>query len=658
MQSGSAGYRRAGGSPIRWACLLIALGALVPSWIHAQAATARIAAPSPVHTPFVSDPHPDDSAEYRKAVTDIAALYTRLYYGADLRAALDEAKRGLDLALTHSRPRDEAQFLKAAGYVSWLLGDTAAAAEYEQRLLNLAERFDDNALRSIAHRVLGSVYRQTGDRGLSRRYTEEALRFAKEAGDQGLADGALNNLGVIAMEDGDLAEARRLHEEVLAHREATGNQWDAAGSVTNLADVALAANEIDRALSLHQRAYAMRREVGDTRGQMRSLRQVATALRRLGRMDEALAQLQEASARTEEITGHELLGDLWREIALTREARGEFAEALAAERRANTEREALAGERTRARIAELETRYDLAKKQQTIEALDKENTLRSAEMRLNEIEWERTQFQYTALIALFAAGAIGLGAVISRQRFKLAAERRLRDAAEQADQLKTRLLSIASHDLRNPLGNIHFVAGDLRRDSVGRPPDDDRLEIIEGESQRLLVLVQDLVDTAALDIGRLELRKAPFDLEATLRSVMSEFTWQAQGKQQQLILRKPALGAGQIVADERRLHQVISNLIGNAIKYTPTGRTVTLELERASAQVLIRVRDEGPGLSPKDIERLFTPFTRLSAQPTGGESSHGLGLSIAHEIVRLHGGRITVDSTPGAGSVFIVELPA
>ncbi len=635
------------------AFLAVFLGLAAP----AQTIAPGRAAPSPVHTPFVTEQFPDDPPGYREQLKSIAARYTEIYYAADLRAALEEAKAGLQLAVEHSRPRDEAQFLKACGYVSWLLGDSAAATAYEQRLLALAERFDDDALRSIAHRVLGSVYRLTGDRALQRRYTEEALRFAERAGDRGLADGALNNLGVLAMEEGNFAEARRIHEQVLAHREATGNKWDGAGSLTNLADVASAENDLPRALELHQRAYAMRREVRDTRGQMRSLRQVASVLRRLGRMDEALAHLQEALGRTEEITGHELLADLWREIALTREARGELAEALAAERRANTEREALAGERTRARVAELETRFELAKKQQTIEALDKESRLQGAELELRESQLARARFRNLALLALAGAGALALGLVISRQRLKLAAERRSRDAAEQADKLKTRLLGIASHDLRNPLGNIHYLAGELRQERAAQTEPDDRLDIIEGESQRLLVLVQDLVDTAALEIGRLELRKAPFDLAATARSVMGEFAWQAQGKRQQLVFAEPAPGTGNVVADERRLHQVISNLLGNAIKYTPPGKTITLTLDRLPNHVNLRVRDEGPGLSPDDIQRLSTPFTRLSAQPTAGESSHGLGLSIAYEIIRLHGGRITVESTPGLGATFVVELP-
>jgi signal transduction histidine kinase len=113
-----------------------------------------------------------------------------------------------------------------------------------------------------------------------------------------------------------------------------------------------------------------------------------------------------------------------------------------------------------------------------------------------------------------------------------------------------------------------------------------------------------------------------------------------------------------MVGDADRLYQVVANLVSNAIKFTPPGRTVDVAVTGEGGRVILTVRDEGPGMSPEVQARLFTPFTRLAARPTGGEFSHGLGLSISHEIVGLHGGRIRVQSAPGAGSTFIVELPA
>ncbi len=623
----------------------------------AQAPAPRAESPSPVHTPFVDQAAPDDPPGYRAEVQAHARRYVDLYYSANLRDALAAARAGLALAEARSSPRDEAEFLKATGYVSWLLGDSAATAGYGRRLLALADRLDDHGLRSVAHRLLASVYRQTGDKTRQREHTDSAVVHARQSGNERLYYGALNLQGVLAFTEGRYGEATRIHEEILAHRLATGNRWDAAGSLTNLADVATAQGEFERALRLHEEAYALRVAEKDARGQMRSLRQIAGVLRRLGRSDEALARLRSAIEMTERISGHELLGDLWTEIALTHEARGELAEALAAERRAHAERSELAGERAQTRLAELEARFELAEKQKQIDLLARESQLKDARLQLQDATLSAARQQRTGLLVAGLLGAVGVAALVRSQRLKLKAERAARDAAEHAHRLKTRLLSIASHDLRNPLGNIQFLANEVRDDPQPAAPGDERLGIIAGEAQRLLVFVQDLIDTAALEVGRLELQKTSLDLDEAVRAVRTEFLWQARLKEQTLAYVGPVTPLPPVDGDRQRLHQVFSNLIGNAIKFTPAGKTITLSLAVEERWAVLRVRDEGPGLSAADASQLFQPFSRLAAKPTGGESSHGLGLSIAHDLVRLHGGEIAVESPPGGGATFIVRLP-
>ena len=113
------------------------------------------------------------------------------------------------------------------------------------------------------------------------------------------------------------------------------------------------------------------------------------------------------------------------------------------------------------------------------------------------------------------------------------------------------------------------------------------------------------------------------------------------------------------MCDSDRMREAIDNLISNAIKYSPIGGKIAVLVNRAQNKTVIRVADEGAGLSPEDLGRLFGRFQRLSAKPTAGESSTGLGLSIVKRIVDMHGGRVTADSAgPGQGSTFTVVLPA
>ena len=307
---------------------------------------------------------------------------------------------------------------------------------------------------------------------------------------------------------------------------------------------------------------------------------------------------------------------------------------------------------------------------QELAALRQEHARQSAELRAKDAELHLAETALERAEAIrFALGlslislAVALGAIILLQRYRLRAERRIldetrlaRDAAEEADRIKTRFLGVASHDIRAPLGNIVHLTEDLRT-SPGPSASDERLDLVSSEAQRVLCLVEDLLTTAALESGKLELRPAPTDLVEITSAVIASLRWQASAKRQHLVCPPTAPALGRLTADAARLYQVVTNLVSNAIKFSPTGATITLSFTRSATHLAVCVRDEGPGLSRDDLAKLFRPFDRLSPVATAGESSHGLGLSIAHEIVRLHGGTLRVDSRPGAGTTFTAELP-
>ncbi|MEJ1971602.1 MAG: ATP-binding protein [Lacunisphaera sp.] len=139
--------------------------------------------------------------------------------------------------------------------------------------------------------------------------------------------------------------------------------------------------------------------------------------------------------------------------------------------------------------------------------------------------------------------------------------------------------------------------------------------------------------------------------------MIGRLEWRAALKQQVIEFSVTSSDAGLLEGDPHRLRQVVANLVDNALKYSPPRKAVRLRLERADQMVRFSVSDEGPGIGPEDLAKIFIPFARLANRPAGGEASHGLGLSIAHELVRLHGGRLTVVSAVGQGSTFTMEIP-
>ncbi|MGE0453236.1 MAG: two-component regulator propeller domain-containing protein [Vicinamibacteria bacterium] len=240
------------------------------------------------------------------------------------------------------------------------------------------------------------------------------------------------------------------------------------------------------------------------------------------------------------------------------------------------------------------------------------------------------------------------------ERLRDRAERQ-REIAQRANGVKTEVLSIAAHDLKNPLQMIQGYA-ELAEQKAGA--DASLLEFvrtIQASVRRMLELIDQLLDTAALEAGRIPLRQELVDLQALAREVVEVNRSAALQKGQQLALDDGA--AALVRGDEGRLYEVLENLLNNAIKYSPLGAPIRVRVTQSGSRVCCAVEDSGPGLSEQDRERLFGRFQRLTAKPTAGESATGLGLAIVKELVELHGGSVRAESDgPGKGSRFVIEL--
>ena len=247
---------------------------------------------------------------------------------------------------------------------------------------------------------------------------------------------------------------------------------------------------------------------------------------------------------------------------------------------------------------------------------------------------------------------------LTRANARLGAQR---EQLRQSNKLKGEILGTVAHDLKNPLGVIlgraEILSDLLAADSVQRDAAQAQVGHIRDSAKRLTGMVDLLISDAMNDALDITVRREPLDLAQLAAEVVEANRPLAERKQQGLALQAPdALPA---VGDQDRLRDAIDNLVSNAIKYSPPGGAIEVGLRQEDLRIRVSVRDYGPGLSPEDLSRLFGRFQRLSAKPTGGESSTGLGLSIAKRIVELHGGEIEAASGgPGTGTTFAIMLPS
>ncbi len=226
------------------------------------------------------------------------------------------------------------------------------------------------------------------------------------------------------------------------------------------------------------------------------------------------------------------------------------------------------------------------------------------------------------------------------------------------EQFRLNMLSIVSHDLKNPItgiGGLTEVLLDLDEHSDFTR---ELLLQIQADGQQMDILVRDLLDTAARKMGKIELQLHPTELTGILDGVLVNYSPKIASKQQTLLL--DAKHEYWVMGDASRLFQVLDNLVSNAVKYSPKGGTIRVALTQTFDTVRFSVQDEGIGLTTEDKQQLFGFFTRLTAQPTDGESSHGVGLAIVKQIIDEHGGKVWAESDADngvSGSTFFVELP-
>lgn len=234
-----------------------------------------------------------------------------------------------------------------------------------------------------------------------------------------------------------------------------------------------------------------------------------------------------------------------------------------------------------------------------------------------------------------------------------------RERAESADRIKSSFLATMSHELRTPLNSILGFTGIILRGMAGPLTDEQskQLGMVQGSARHLLDLINDVLDISRIEAGQLEVRAAPFDLIASARRAAASVAPLADKKGLSLRVVAPE-GVVTMESDQRRVEQVLLNLLNNALKFTDRGEvTLTVAVAGEPAAARIEVSDTGIGIGEEDLARLFQPFHQVDSGLQRRHEGTGLGLAICRRLTGLLGGTIHAESAPGRGSVFTVEIP-
>ena len=504
----------------------------------------------------------------------------------------------------HYNSNDElAQSLSNLGNIQNILGNTDKAEVYALQSLDIAKRANKDASIAYANRLLGRIYRK------QKRFDEALKNYA-------IASGLYEKLG----------EKRELGE-----------------TYTNAGNIYFELEKYDRALEYYFDALRIKRTIPDSVGIAYDFNAAAITFYKLKKHKLALVYTDSGMffARKKNIQalvmdGYQNKSDIYSDLKQYQQAHENYVRYVAI-------KDSLDILRNKEAADELEAKYQSQKKEAEISILHADNEIKSL-----QIERQHTQRIYLIGISLLSFLVIAL--LYNRYRIKQRGAEKLK----QLDAVKSSFFANISHEFRTPLS---LILSPLQKSLLDPDSNLSRsdIDMMYRNATRLHGLINQLLDLSRIESGKMRLHLEETDLRSFIATLCSAF--QSQADQRQMgyhVTFNDDNGVG--VVDRDKLEKIIYNLLSNAFKFTPDGGRIDVEV-RKSSDLVIRVRDNGIGISSAHIPFIFDRFYQVDTAPTRFSEGTGIGLALAKELAETHKGSLQVTSVEGRGSEFVLSIP-
>ena len=596
-------------------------------------------------------------------------------------SALAVAQRQETLARQTQQLTYRALALSTQGIASFQLGRSDSALALLRRSLAQYQALGDSAGAAQAHLNLGNVLERTGRYPQAAQAYQHSLRIAEQRRDTPSVARSLNNLGNVYGYDGDFLRAIAYYQRGLALRPTLRDPAIVSALLTNLGSAHGSREAYEPALSNLRQGLTLRQQSGDQRGIAESLNFMGSYYHRIGQDSLATAFLQQGLDLAQAI------GDQQRVLLLA----GNLAEVLLAQARPEDAlpyaeqalrlaqqrgsagtlqgsmqvmaqiREALGDYQAALALTQGYTalRDSLLNQEKRRELIRQEEQYKYERQREQDRQARETQQIVTLAVSLvllltllFAVLLLNRLRVTRRQKTIIEREKR---RAEASERFKEQFLANMSHEIRTPVHAISGLIKGLRRHapSAQQAP---ALDAMERSAANLTVILNDILDLAKLEAGKLALAQKPLLPRQILAQVCALFAAKAQEKGLHLRHTVADEVPEAVLGDAIRLQQILTNLLGNALKFTDRGG-VELTLSREGEHLRWEVQDSGIGIAPEQVGHIFEAFVQADAKTSRRYGGTGLGLRISQQLVERQGGHIWVESEPGQGSTFGFTLP-
>ncbi|TAE26230.1 MAG: hypothetical protein EAZ92_11050 [Candidatus Kapaibacterium sp.] len=601
------------------------------------------------------------------------------YRGANFLLAMKYAQEGAQIAANLGYTRVRAENCNFIGIIYRNVGDYEKAMAYFQEARAIAEKQNYKIELGYALNNIGDVYKYLGNYSLARDYVQRALNIFTELNHSSGLNYGYFRMAEIAQLEKKFLSAVSFFELSRRYDISKDNPAWRAGNFLSTGQAYLAANEYSSAL---QAFFDADNSLADSLSYNEDILTISyiqkgKAYRGLHNLDSALFCLEEGLRRSQSRQMQTNIREAAKELAYVYSDIGDYRKVSYFQAIQMTAADSLLHQSEQQEIERLGAKYELAKQQADLDSLrtvqDRQQTIGIALilgiillilialLLLRNIRSER----------LANAEIMRQQSILEHQSLEIEMNNTMllerNSLLSILTQEKTDLMEIVSHDLKNPISAVRGLAELIRYNFVEEEKISQTAEQIIQTSNKMFQLVTNVLDLNRLEEGRQQFNLIEFDITSLVEFCVEQYRQQAAAKNITIYYQNTSEGL-HVLADEQACIQILDNLLSNAVKYSQHGTQMSVRIassfvvndsnrEKNVQYLRIEVQNEGEGISAQDMQKLFGKFARLSARPTGGEHSTGLGLSIVKKMVEAMNGRVWCESELGKGATFIVELP-
>ncbi|WP_236614019.1 tetratricopeptide repeat-containing sensor histidine kinase [Nafulsella turpanensis] len=575
-------------------------------------------------------------------------------------SALQHCFEALSVSQQHQLLPEQVSILNTIGDIYHEVGNSYKAIEYFMQAQILAERLQLKGPAADGFIQIGRVYASIGNESKAVDYYGKALTLSRQQHYQkGIADSQFR-LALIYQAKGNLQQALERHQKAITIRKNIADKEGIGESKLSLGRLYLQQGQHAEARISMNESLQIFREIQFPDGQAQALNNLGLLSIAQQQYEEALPLLESALVIGEIRNDKKIIRDSYENLYACYAALKDYEKALQYKDLFVAISDFIYGEESERRMAELQTRFEIAEKEREIDALKKDKQLRELAMQ------KQTNFRdFLITIVLLLITILGLIVFLYRNNRKNTQVLRYTNSTihqqntelQELNATKDKFFSIISHDLKGPLNSLTAFSGMLIKhtDALTKEEIQSLAKDLDKSLKNLLSLLENLLEWSRSQTGIMELKPTNLKLRSLVRSNIDLLQKMADNKNISIITNVPE--HLQAFAGENQMNTVLRNLISNALKFTKAGGLVTISAKEWKDVIEVVVEDTGVGISPEALQKLFKIEYKHSSPGTANEKGTGLGLMLCKEFIQQNGGELQVESKEGKGSTFRFTVP-